>query len=131
MTTENFLKGVKQFNQREFYACHDTLEAIWVKAIDIDKHFYQGILQISVGCYHLVNNNWHGAVTLLGEGIRKLYDYQPSYKSVDVSCLLEESEKLLMYLHNIDPDNISEFSAILTANVNHSPCKLPYITIIS
>ncbi|ADB95051.1 DUF309 domain-containing protein [Candidatus Atelocyanobacterium thalassae] len=131
MIAENFLEGIKQFNQQEFYACHDTLESIWIKTIDLDKHFYQGILQISVGCYHLINNNWHGAVTLLGEGIRKLRKYQPNYKNVNVSQFLEESENLLTYLHGVSPDSITEISMLLKSDAKHSLCKLPYIIMLS
>ncbi|MDY7012991.1 MAG: DUF309 domain-containing protein, partial [Cyanobacteriota bacterium] len=62
-----FQQGVEEFNRQEFYTCHDTLEALWMDSTEPDKTFYQGILQIAVGCYHLGNSNWHGAVTLLGE----------------------------------------------------------------
>ncbi|MGK7902131.1 MAG: DUF309 domain-containing protein, partial [Hormoscilla sp.] len=27
-----FWQGIEQFNQQEFYACHDTLEALWIEA---------------------------------------------------------------------------------------------------
>ncbi|BDA39747.1 DUF309 domain-containing protein [Candidatus Atelocyanobacterium thalassae] len=130
MTTENFLEGIRQFNKQEFYACHDTLESIWIETIDLDKYFYQGILQISVGCYHLINNNWHGAVTSLGEGIKKLRNYQPTYKNVNISQFLEESENLLMYLHNINPDSIAEISMVLISNAKDSPYKFPYIKML-
>ncbi|MDJ0676909.1 MAG: DUF309 domain-containing protein, partial [Calothrix sp. MO_167.B42] len=26
---QEFWEGVEQFNSRQFYACHDTLEALW------------------------------------------------------------------------------------------------------
>ena len=56
-----FWQGVQQFNQREYYACHDTLEAIWMEASEPEKTFYQGILQIAVALYHLSNQNLRGA----------------------------------------------------------------------
>jgi hypothetical protein len=69
MLPPEFWQGVEQFNQRQFYACHDTLEAIWIEAGEPDKKFYQGVLQVAVGLYHLGNDNWRGAVILLGEGV--------------------------------------------------------------
>ena len=101
MISEEFLQGIEQFNQRDFYACHDTLEAIWIDSPESDKRFYQGILQVAVGCYHLTNHNWRGAVILLGEGVRRLRDYQPDYETVNVSQLLEDSKTLLKYLQEI------------------------------
>ena len=54
MSDNLFSQGIEQFNRREFYPCHDTLEAIWMDSIEPDKTFYQGILQIAVGCYHIL-----------------------------------------------------------------------------
>lgn len=101
-------QGVKEFNQQEFYACHDTLEALWLDSLESDKRFYQGLLQIAVACYHLHNLNWQGAVMLLGEGTRRLYDYQPSYASINVEQLLAESFNLLETLQQTDPENVSQ-----------------------
>jgi uncharacterized protein len=108
---ELFRQGVDEFNRREFYACHDILESIWLEAPESDKRFYQGILQIAVACYHLSNLNWRGAVILLGEGIRRLYDYQPDYYGIDVSNLVEQSSNLLHQLQQIDRDRLGEFQA--------------------
>ena len=44
--------AIEQFNQQDFYACHDTLEALWMEAIEPDRSFYQGLLQLAVGLYH-------------------------------------------------------------------------------
>ena len=109
MLPPSFWQGVFQFNQQEFYPCHDTLEALWMEASDPDRDFYQGILQIAVGCYHLSNLNWRGAVILLGEGIRRLNPYQPHWQSIDVAQLVAESRQLLAVLQQLDPNNLVEF----------------------
>ena len=90
-----FWRGVEQFNQQAFYECHDTLEALWMEAIEPEKRFYQGVLQIAVACYHLGNQNYRGAVMLLGEGTRRLLDYTPADYGVDVTKLVEQSTMLL------------------------------------
>jgi predicted metal-dependent hydrolase len=106
---EEFWQGVEQFNQQEFYACHDTLEALWMEALEPQKQFYQGILQIAVACYHLGNLNWRGAVVLLGEGIRRLRDYQPIYEGIDVTGLLTQSVQLLKALQQSGPEQVADF----------------------
>ncbi|WP_434686029.1 DUF309 domain-containing protein [Pseudanabaena minima] len=93
MTT--FEEAIAQFNSGDYYACHDTLEAIWNDAWQSDRAFYQGILQIAVGLYHLKNQNWHGAAILLGEGTSRLPSYLPDYQSIDVETLLEDSLLIL------------------------------------
>ena len=104
-----FERGIAEFNQQQFYACHDTLEAVWVDAEEADKRFYQGILQVAVGCYHLSNNNLRGAIILLGEAVRRLCDYQPDYEGIDVEQLLEQALALLQALQQLKPEQASDF----------------------
>lgn len=104
-----FNQAIVEFNQQQFYACHDTLEAIWVEAEAADKRFYQGILQVAVGCYHLSNDNLRGAIILLGEAVKRLWDYQPDYEGVDVELLLEQASQLLKALQQLQPEQTNEF----------------------
>jgi len=101
-----FWQGVNEFNGQQFYACHDTLESLWNESAEPHKTFYQGILQIAVGCYHLERLNWKGAVTLLGEGTRRLKDYQPSYEEVAVWELFNASYKLLKTVQATKPEEL-------------------------
>ncbi len=112
--TNEFWQGVNQFNQEEFYACHDTFEALWMEAIEPQKKFYQGILQIAVACYHLGNLNWRGAVILLGEGIRRLRDYQPIYESIHVTELITQSMDLLKMLQDVGAEQVTDVVQKLT-----------------
>lgn len=89
-----FWQGIEQFNQQQFYACHDTLEALWIEAAEPEKTFYQGILQIAVALYHLGNYNFRGAIILLGEGMNRLRHYQPTFAGIDVAQLLSQSRAL-------------------------------------
>jgi predicted metal-dependent hydrolase len=104
-----FWQGVEQFNRQDFYACHDTLEALWMEALSPQKRFYQGVLQIAVACYHLGNLNWRGAVILLGEGIGRLGDYQPVYEGIDVEALILESRDLLRALQQSGQEQVADF----------------------
>jgi hypothetical protein len=103
---EEFWLGVDQFNQQQFYACHDTLEALWMEAIESDKKFYQGILQIAVALHHLENQNWRGAVILLGEGMSRLQSYRPDYAEIDLEPLLDQTRQLLQGLQQIGADRV-------------------------
>lgn len=103
---DEFWRGVEQFNQGEFYACHDTLEALWIEAIEPEKKFYQGILQVAVALYHLSNQNWRGAVILMGEGMNRLRGYQPSYASVDVEQFLAQTVQVFNVLQQTGPDQV-------------------------
>jgi predicted metal-dependent hydrolase len=107
---DEFWQGVEQFNRQDFYACHDTLEALWMEASEPERTFYQGVLQISVALYHLGNGNWRGAVILLGEGISRLRSYQPAYFGVDVKGLVTQSAELLGNLQQAGPEKVADFA---------------------
>lgn len=133
-----FWRGVEEFNQQQFYACHDTLEAIWMEAMEPQRTFYQGVLQIAVALYHLENENWRGAVTLLGEGMRRLRAYQPDYGEVDVTELVMQSAALLGVLQQSGAEQVGEVrrslqpsqaatSPSVIKNPPTSAVQLPYI----
>ncbi|KAF2305402.1 hypothetical protein P3X46_004736 [Hevea brasiliensis] len=68
----SFDEAVALFNTREYYKCHDFLEALWIKAEDPTRTLVHGILQCAVGFHHLFNQNHKGAMMELGEGLCKL-----------------------------------------------------------
>jgi len=68
-------QAIAQFNQGEFYQCHDSLEALWMEAQDPQRRFYQGLLQVAVAYYHWNHGNCRGSAILLGEGLLKLRSF--------------------------------------------------------
>ncbi|GMY35123.1 hypothetical protein FCV25MIE_30365 [Fagus crenata] len=68
----SFDEAVTLFNDREYYKCHDYLEALWNKAQEPTRTLIHGILQCAVGFHHLFNQNHRGAMMELGEGVCKL-----------------------------------------------------------
>lgn len=103
-------QAIQQFNCREFYACHDTLEAIWMEALDPERRFYQGLLQVAVGYYHLGNGNWRGCVILLGEGLGKLRKFCPEYGQIDLDRFVDQNTENLTALQALGPERLQEFS---------------------
>lgn len=80
MTREDqFKRGVEQFNNGYFFECHDTLEEIWMETVGHDRMFLQGLIQVSVGFYHLFNKNFKGAVSQFMKGLKKLDHYRPAH----------------------------------------------------
>eukprot|EP00245_Coleochaete_scutata_P006408 TRINITY_DN20833_c0_g1_i1.p1 TRINITY_DN20833_c0_g1~~TRINITY_DN20833_c0_g1_i1.p1 ORF type:complete len:294 (-),score=43.47 TRINITY_DN20833_c0_g1_i1:168-1049(-) len=68
----SFDDGVNLFNEGEYYACHDVLEALWMSSNDPQRGALHGILQCAVGLYHLFNQNHKGAMLEMGEGLTKI-----------------------------------------------------------
>ncbi|CAN4085563.1 unnamed protein product [Withania somnifera] len=68
----NFEEAVALFNRRDYYRCHDVLEALWNESQEPSRTLLHGILQCAVGFHHLFNQNHKGAMMELGEGVCKL-----------------------------------------------------------
>lgn len=124
MDDQAFEEAIAQFNSGDYYACHDTLESIWNDAWQSDRAFYQGILQIAVGLYHLKSQNWHGAAILLGEGTSRLPAYLPDYQSIDVEALLTDSLFILQKVQTNGKEGIAE----IWQQMVHGKLKIPKIT---
>jgi len=101
-----FWDGVAQFNQQAFYDCHDTLEALWLEAMDPERTFYQGILQIAVALYHLSHQNLRGATITLGEGLNRLRHYPADYGGIDLEQLRRQGLTLLAALQTTPDDQV-------------------------
>ncbi|APB34016.1 hypothetical protein GlitD10_1691 [Gloeomargarita lithophora Alchichica-D10] len=93
-----FLQAINQFNCGEYYACHDTLEALWMEAMEPERTLYQGLLQIAVAGYHLGNDNQRGAVLLLGEGLSRLRRCPELPADWDFRELIQQGQALLTTL---------------------------------
>lgn len=119
-----FEEAIAQFNNGDYYACHDTLEAIWNDSWQSDRAFYQGILQIAVGLYHLQSQNWHGATILLGEGTSRLPAYLPEYQSIDVENLLADSLQILRTVQTTGKEGMAD----LLIKIDQGDLKIPKIT---
>jgi predicted metal-dependent hydrolase len=85
-----FERGVQEFNAGLFFECHDTLEEIWRGTRGPARDFLQGLIQLSVGFYHLDNRNLLGGRSQLEKGLLKLEPYGSEYLGVEVAGLRRE-----------------------------------------
>ena len=112
--------GIQQFNQGDYYACHDTLEAIWMDASIAEQPFFQGILQLAVALHHLGNHNWRGMAILLGEGISRLTPFESHYRGVNVTDLLDCASAWLETAQQLGPEQVTLLAATLNQG-SHAP----------
>jgi predicted metal-dependent hydrolase len=79
-----FQKGVNEFNCGMFFECHETLEDLWHGICGPSRDFYQGLIQIAVGFYHLGNGNRTGGQSQLEKGLRRLERYGDSFLGIEL-----------------------------------------------
>ncbi len=85
-------KGIEEFNRREFFEQHESLEAAWRSEPRPVRELYQGILQVGLACYQIERGNLSGALKMFERGLRRLHQFTPECLGIDVSRLIVEAE---------------------------------------
>ena len=110
-------RGIDQFNNREFFDQHETLEDLWRAETRPVRGLYQGILQIGVAMYHLQRGNHHGVVTMLARGTNHLRPFTPVCQGVDVAALIASAARVLRAVDRLGPDRLDAFDWSLAPTV--------------
>ena len=87
--------GINLFNECDFFSAHDFFEDIWMDADKEDREFFQGMVQISVGCYHFICGNIKGAKSQLSKGFDKLKNFEPTYYEINLKLFNEKVLNLI------------------------------------
>ena len=105
--------AVDEFNSRQFFACHETLEELWKEDASPARQVYQGILQVGVAFHHVrVTRRWRGAVRMLMSGtdflapyLAKPDDWPQPLRSVppDLARLHADALRALAHLQALNP----------------------------
>jgi uncharacterized protein len=80
-------RGIRLFNDEEFFQCHEVLEEAWVPERGARRLFLQALIHIAVGLYHCQRANPVGAGRQLRKGLRKLAAYLPSWEGINTARL--------------------------------------------
>lgn len=104
-------EGVKLFNEHDFFAAHDFFENLWIYAESEDRLFFQGMVQISVGGYHLLNKNYKGSLSQYQKGTTKLKNYLPGYMGIDLEILLQKINYIISDLELYFSDGNNQIKA--------------------
>ncbi len=105
------IKGLEEHNSGKYFACHETLEDIWMDKGGDLRRFLQGLIHVAVGFYHLRDSNYMGAYRQLDKAKRKLSHSADLDEGINVSAMLSS---LKVWLENIrflldNPDSDKDF----------------------
>jgi predicted metal-dependent hydrolase len=88
---ERLRTGIRLFNKREFFECHEVLEAAWMAEAGPRRLFLQALIHLAVGFYHCQRHNPAGATRQLQKGLHKLTAYLPCCEGIDTARLHREA----------------------------------------
>ena len=97
-----FLKEIKAFNQMEFYDAHEYWEDLWSDYQLKDAKFIQALIQLSVGYFHISNNNRNGALGLFKKCIPKFQLYLPTQRGININKILKTINNAVDNIAEID-----------------------------
>ena len=113
-----FKQAIDEFNRRLFFECHETLEAIWMDdPRPVEREFFQGILQIAVGFYHLSGLNYVGARNLLNRGIQRVDKFYPERYGVNAAELAASARRCLDEIERLGKDGLKRFDQSLIPTI--------------
>ena len=78
-----FQKGLKAFNKKNFYDAHEHWEDLWTNFYFKDRLLIQGLIQVSVGYFHITNLNLRGAKGLFNKCLPKLEKFKESNQRIE------------------------------------------------
>ena len=104
-----FIKGLNEFNSKNFYDSHEHFEDIWTNYVIEDRLFVQALIQLAVAYFHISNDNKNGAVSLFKKTISKLDNYIDSDKLIlNINDVIKSTHESYHHLQLID--NMNEFN---------------------
>jgi NADH dehydrogenase len=117
-------RAVAQFNAGEYFACHETLEELWLAAPEPERRLYQGILQIAAALLHRERGNHAGAMTLLASGTELLQPFLPTARGLDLARLAADAARLRQALAELGPERMGEVDRALIPRLREvaGPC---------
>jgi predicted metal-dependent hydrolase len=93
---DNYLEGIRLFNQGEFWHAHEQWEACWRAAREPETTFYQGIIQAAAALVHWQRGNPRGLRRNWEKGRPKLIALPPSMLGLDLRRLIADMDRLVI-----------------------------------
>lgn len=106
--SNKFLTAIDHFNNADFFSAHDSFEEIWMECRTGEKEFLQGLVQLSVGMFHLISGNLKGAVSQLRKSIEKLDKFSPKISKIDVFYVVSKSKNLIFEIEDFQKSDDSQ-----------------------
>lgn len=119
--SELAIEGIRLFNEGQYYACHDSLEAAWMADEGPGRDLYRGILQVAIAYYQIEHANYRGAAKMLLR-VRQWLEPLPTVcRGVDVAQLRTDANQVYEALTSLGPDRIGELDRQLFRPVHLRP----------
>lgn len=93
-------EGLACYRRGSFFEAHEHWEDVWRTLNEPEKSFLQALIQLTAAFHHRSNGNSVGAVSLLGNALRRLEKYPSHFGGIAVAPLRAEISEWLRAMEN-------------------------------
>lgn len=99
---ERFTKGLELFKRREFFECHDVIEALWLEtpSDDLYRDLYKGVIQAAAAHYQYERGVLSGARGLFRTSLGYLEKYKPAALGLDVQKFTDDIKQFVAEMNS-------------------------------
>lgn len=106
-------EAIRLFNAGEYHAQHDLFEEVWREEPRRIRDLYQGVLQVGLAYYHIVQGNRRGALKMFKRSERWLKDLPDACQTIDIGALKADAARAKAAVLALTDDTMSEFDMTL------------------
>src|SRR5271156_2586866 len=97
-TQGGLAEGLQHYHAGEFFAAHESWESVWMVALEPEKMFLQGLIQVTAAFHHLQRNNPLGTALLLKAALARLEPYPAHFGGISIDMLCDDIREWLQAL---------------------------------
>jgi uncharacterized protein len=96
LITQNYLEGIRLFNDGEFWHAHEQWEACWLVASEPEATFYKGIIQAAAALVHWKRGNPRGLRRNWEKGRPKVVALPATMQGLDLRALIAAMDRFVI-----------------------------------
>jgi uncharacterized protein len=114
------VQGLELFNQGEYFEAHEVLELAWREEAGPVRELYRGILQIAVAYYHILRQNYPGAVKMFQRSRAWLAPFPDRCQGIDLAKFRLDYARVEESLLRLGPQQVASFDRSLMKPIQYT-----------
>ena len=107
------IQGFEEFNDHDFFECHESLEAAWKADSGPARDLYRVVLQVGLAYYQIERSNFSGAQKMFLRTQQWFLKLPDHCRGVDLGQLRSDAAAARAHLEQLGPDRITQFDMTL------------------
>jgi len=107
------VKGIKLFNNRQYWEAHEAFEHAWLDETGPARHLYKGILQVGVTYLQIERRNFVGMAKMYERSRKWLAPWPDKCRGIDVRQIRLDSATMVKAASNLGPNKLDKIDQSL------------------